>query len=112
MCSATGFSTMHSSDGDTIGPRADNEYAGEPVGVATITPSPENGVTYSRSMYTASRSSRCRARFSTMTSFSAHGGSVHSQPSDVATTAKFFFQAEDGIRDGHVTGVQTCALPI
>src|SRR5215510_14178336 len=22
-----------------------------------------------------------------------------------------FFQAEDGIRDGHVTGVQTCALP-
>src|SRR5690625_2070960 len=26
--------------------------------------------------------------------------------------ACFFFQAEDGIRDGHVTGVQTCALPI
>src|SRR5690625_7876858 len=24
----------------------------------------------------------------------------------------FFFQAEDGIRVGHVTGVQTCALPI
>src|SRR5437870_10837901 len=24
----------------------------------------------------------------------------------------FFFQAEDGIRDGHVNGVQTCALPI
>src|SRR5690625_6176804 len=24
----------------------------------------------------------------------------------------FFFQAEDCIRDGHVTGVQTCALPI
>src|SRR5580698_2204246 len=24
----------------------------------------------------------------------------------------FFFQAEDGIRDCHVTGVQTCALPI
>src|SRR6266508_4734345 len=24
----------------------------------------------------------------------------------------FFLQAEDGIRDGHVTGVQTCALPI
>src|SRR5689334_5126598 len=23
-----------------------------------------------------------------------------------------FFQAEDGIRDGTVTGVQTCALPI
>src|SRR2546430_6491997 len=28
-------------------------------------------------------------------------------PSDV-----FFFQAEDGIRDLTVTGVQTCALPI
>src|SRR5690606_40701527 len=28
------------------------------------------------------------------------------------TAAPFFFQAEDGIRDRHVTGVQTCALPI
>src|SRR5690606_40793356 len=27
-------------------------------------------------------------------------------------TLVFFFQAEDGIRDFHVTGVQTCALPI
>src|SRR5690606_40951162 len=26
--------------------------------------------------------------------------------------AVFFFQAEDGIRAFHVTGVQTCALPI
>src|SRR5207253_7256785 len=26
--------------------------------------------------------------------------------------ADVFFQAEDGIRGGHVTGVQTCALPI
>src|SRR5205807_4681208 len=26
--------------------------------------------------------------------------------------ALFFFQAEDGIRDYKVTGVQTCALPI
>src|SRR5438876_6563986 len=26
--------------------------------------------------------------------------------------SRFFFQAEDGIRDGRVTGVQTCALPI
>src|SRR5690625_7859383 len=30
-----------------------------------------------------------------------------SRPSTV-----FFVQAEAGIRDGHVTGVQTCALPI
>src|SRR5436309_10554780 len=28
------------------------------------------------------------------------------------TRRLFFFQAEDGIRDFHVTGVQTCALPI
>src|SRR5690606_39431401 len=30
----------------------------------------------------------------------------------VMPTVCFFFQAEDGIRDFHVTGVQTCALPI
>src|SRR5207237_2030868 len=29
-----------------------------------------------------------------------------------ATVCCFFFQAEDGIRDSSVTGVQTCALPI
>src|SRR5439155_10478223 len=29
-----------------------------------------------------------------------------------APPCRFFFQAEDGIRGGHVTGVQTCALPI
>src|SRR5690606_41400771 len=29
-----------------------------------------------------------------------------------ALVRSFFFQAEDGIRDFHVTGVQTCALPI
>src|SRR5690606_41054484 len=28
------------------------------------------------------------------------------------TRRNFLFQAEDGIRDFHVTGVQTCALPI
>src|SRR6202040_2012161 len=28
------------------------------------------------------------------------------------TTNPLFFQAEDGIRDRYVTGVQTCALPI
>src|SRR5438046_7903129 len=29
-----------------------------------------------------------------------------------SSAAFFFFQAEDGIRDWSVTGVQTCALPI
>src|SRR2546430_6258903 len=36
-----------------------------------------------------------------------HGQEVHSMRSFF-----FFFQAEDGIRDLTVTGVQTCALPI
>src|SRR5207248_8959620 len=30
----------------------------------------------------------------------------------VGVGVSFFFQAEDGIRDRTVTGVQTCALPI
>src|SRR5690606_40830621 len=30
----------------------------------------------------------------------------------LSSTKSFFFQAEDGIRAFHVTGVQTCALPI
>src|SRR5690348_9449671 len=37
----------------------------------------------------------------------------HNAASDVREECVyFFFQAEDGIRDGRVTGVQTCALPI
>src|SRR5256885_8423125 len=32
--------------------------------------------------------------------------------SDTSLCCCFFFQAEDGIRDYKVTGVQTCALPI
>src|SRR5256885_9808582 len=31
---------------------------------------------------------------------------------DLLVLVVFFFQAEDGIRDYKVTGVQTCALPI
>src|SRR3712207_8603290 len=31
---------------------------------------------------------------------------------DIRSVLYFFFQAEDGIRDMGVTGVQTCALPI
>src|SRR5699024_12169498 len=30
----------------------------------------------------------------------------------ITVRCNFFFQAEDGIRDRNVTGVQTCALPI
>src|SRR5690554_7035231 len=32
--------------------------------------------------------------------------------SEAAADIFFFFQAEDGIRDLYVTGLQTCALPI
>src|SRR5207244_7722236 len=46
-----------------------------------------------------------------------HSVSMHSMPVAFSTrclacTLIFFFQAEDGIRDDLVTGVQTCALPI
>src|SRR5215813_166666 len=49
---------------------------------------------------------------------SAHPG-IHSFPiaawrpqPPAPPNRTFFFQAEDGIRDADVTGVQTCALPI
>src|SRR5439155_18755971 len=42
----------------------------------------------------------------------AHRPRAHALRCEPATGRYFFFQAEDGIRDGHVTGVQTCALPI
>src|SRR5689334_24598503 len=35
-----------------------------------------------------------------------------SETKSIRKVVVFFFQAEDGIRDGTVTGVQTCALPI
>src|SRR5437867_5436004 len=37
---------------------------------------------------------------------------IGSNPDVGFTLKSFFFQAEDGIRDRTVTGVQTCALPI
>src|SRR3989454_7694293 len=37
---------------------------------------------------------------------------MHLSENSVITLFFFFFQAEDGIRDYKVTGVQTCALPI
>src|SRR5699024_12042320 len=38
--------------------------------------------------------------------------SLFLQADAVMRQSDFFFQAEDGIRDRNVTGVQTCALPI
>src|SRR5947209_70747 len=40
----------------------------------------------------------------------AHAGEAHDGEEE--RRLAFFFQAEDGIRDIGVTGVQTCALPI
>src|SRR2546430_9073777 len=37
---------------------------------------------------------------------------IRQKPEKVEGRRFFFFQAEDGIRDLTVTGVQTCALPI
>src|SRR5258708_26855579 len=37
---------------------------------------------------------------------------VYLTPLSLCGSSFFFFQAEDGIRDDLVTGVQTCALPI
>src|SRR5260221_8554064 len=39
-------------------------------------------------------------------------GTLRSVLMSVLLGGSFFFQAEDGIRDHCVTGVQTCALPI
>src|SRR5437762_11300822 len=47
-------------------------------------------------------------RYGRMTELSVCGG--YGSLTDVGCF--FFFQAEDGIRDTSVTGVQTCALPI
>src|SRR2546429_7027378 len=40
------------------------------------------------------------------------GGTVEQDDGNRYDVVFFFFQAEDGIRDVAVTGVQTCALPI
>src|SRR5260370_28278915 len=46
------------------------------------------------------------------TRHSSHRPASHFRYSLLSTLVFFFFQAEDGIRDSSVTGVQTCALPI
>src|SRR4051794_41719771 len=47
-----------------------------------------------------------------MTEDIAQSCPVNSEEPPAIWSRAFFFQAEDGIRDGRVTGVQTCALPI
>src|SRR5215207_10541297 len=51
-------------------------------------------------------------RFPAHVEFIASVISYYVHPVNIQTSFLFFFQAEDGIRDPLVTGVQTCALPI
>src|SRR5437762_4508322 len=55
------------------------------------------------------------AALSTLTSvvfFAHHNKHIPGAMQLMMSILLFFFQAEDGIRDTSVTGVQTCALPI
>src|SRR2546429_7359795 len=54
-----------------------------------------------------------RLKRATILTETSHLQFLHLSSLDVSTVyCFFFFQAEDGIRDVAVTGVQTCALPI
>src|SRR6266700_1034330 len=57
------------------------------------------------------RSTRASQRTSASTEATIRG-STPPRPTSKPRCSNLFFQAEDGIRDFHVTGVQTCALPI
>src|SRR5256885_5019494 len=48
----------------------------------------------------------------TQTKTTSHMTPKTTTPCSSTSRSSFFFQAEDGIRDYKVTGVQTCALPI
>src|SRR5438132_4641830 len=56
----------------------------------------------------------CFMGFDTLTVADDRGDAGHENPKALRDCDLFvcFFQAEDGIRDHCVTGVQTCALPI
>src|SRR2546430_5465321 len=47
-----------------------------------------------------------------MRAWGTYEGKLYGVPYYAGSRVIFFFQAEDGIRDLTVTGVQTCALPI
>src|SRR5256885_3208522 len=55
---------------------------------------------------------QCRPRLPRYRPLLEGATSIQSLSALVAVCFFFFFQAEDGIRDYKVTGVQTCALPI
>src|SRR5256885_1508647 len=55
---------------------------------------------------------RARSRSVVVEIFVDGRGLLRGDPRLVERLSFFFFQAEDGIRDYKVTGVQACALPI
>src|SRR5581483_9182127 len=86
MCGDTGVKSRHRSRGDTIGPRAENEYAVEPVGVATITPSAAYVVKNVPLIATSRRARRPWRTFSITASLSAHQR-PRAAPSDATSTS-------------------------
>ncbi len=71
MCGDTGVSNNARCFGDTTGPRADSEYAVEPVGVAMINPSAAYEVNAAPSIRTSRRTVWPASCFSTTASFKA-----------------------------------------
>src|SRR5476649_2903275 len=55
---------------------------------------------------------RRRAKVRSYAPASATSAGAYNGAAEESSCHFFFFQAEDGIRDHCVTGVQTCALPI
>ena len=99
MCGETGVTSRARWRGDTIGPRADREYAVEPVGVAMMSPSAAYVVNGTPAMSSRSRTVWPDDAFSITTSFSAswitlrpsgrrHRGRHHHPFLDVETTAE------------------------
>src|SRR6266511_4871372 len=88
--------------------------AGADVAIADIQlESDESGIEAYGALAQAARAQGFVYTESTVDEIRALGRLSLALKCDVPERAQvFFFQAEDGIRDFHVTGVQTCALPI
>src|SRR3954469_20457343 len=71
-CALIGTSSIASTSGHTIGPPAENAYAVDPVGVATITPSHPHRDSGRPSTSATISTIRWRCDFSTEHSLSAH----------------------------------------
>src|SRR5216684_6790942 len=70
------------------------------------------GITYYARDTTLGREVAVKEYLPTSLALRENGTTVVPRSTQLAEDFIFFFQAEDGIRDVAVTGVQTCALPI